>query len=175
MRQPSDDPSGEWMDRLLTSLACFFLGTLLLVQAVLSSGEARLRLSLPDRLEGEKLGDELPAPAKGLRTEPGEGVVRPGFFSPLRSARLEIRAVEPDRAPGVRLTINGAPQGTFDRGMVAVTVREGDYAELDARGFSGKVRFVVTAEGIWSEGSLDGLLLETTGDIVPIGKIRVRR
>lgn len=154
---------------------CIFLFLLIALQFLFIGDATRLYVSYVDRLEGENIELVMPLEAIKPSKEEGKSLVVARSFPFMKQKRImKIRVVEPRASDAIRFIINGQPAGTFQTGELSVTVFDSDYAEIDATEVQETARYIVQVaeqDFIYPE---DGMLFETEGTVVPIGKIKFR-
>lgn len=167
------------VDQLLIRLATIAVILLLTVQVLLLHAETRKYLSIVDKLEGDRITTPSTMYAANISlNEPNRtfSMVDKVIAKSIRSLRpgkdITIRLITPDATGDAVLTINGEIAGDFAAKKLAVTVYDGDYLEIDATKLKGKsAQFIIDTHKSDLLSPLDGILLESRGDIITIGKV----
>lgn len=170
------------IDRLLIRLATIAIILLLAAQALLLHGEARKYLSLADKLEGEQLtAPTVMYAADTSLNEPNPAMtmVNKVFAKSIRSLRsgkaITIRMITPSATSDALLTINGEVAGNFAMEKIEITVYDGDYLEIDVAKLKQPAQFIIDTHKKELLAPVDGILLESHGNIITIGKVIFKR
>jgi hypothetical protein len=126
-------------ERILMVSAISLLALLFVTQALLTQPAVRQILSLVDRLEGTPYDPVIPDQPTGAR---------PGANDAPQS--LELRVVGGDGSE-LEVRVNGEVVTTFgDNPSVVLTVRDGDFVEIDSETVGEEVKIEVTeiSEGV---------------------------
>lgn len=162
-------------DRLFLKLVVFLTIILLVSQAFMLKGTLRNHISQVDKLEGERISLESPTYVEAPLQISDSSASAAGFMHSLRENRsLVVRMVKPANAPEVYILVNGKVIDDFHKGQVRLTVYDGDFVEIDATSLPEPAQFVINTIGGKTNSPINGLMLESKGNIVPIGKIKFK-
>ncbi len=170
------------IDRLLIRLATIAIILLLVTQALLLHEETRKYLSLADKLEGEQLSAPTAMYAADTSlNEPNAAItmVNKVLAKSIRSLRsgktITIRMISPSASSNALLTINGEVAGNFATEKIDITVYDGDYLEIDVTKLMQPAQFIIDTHKKDLVTPVDGILLESKGNIITIGKVIFKR
>lgn len=162
-------------DRLFLKLVWLLTILLLLSQALMLKDGARGYISQVDKLEGERISLESPVYVEAPLQISNRSTSAAGLMNSLRENRsIVVRMVKPANSTEVYILVNGKVIDDFHKGQVRLTVYDGDFVEIDATSFSEPVQFVINTIGGKTISPIDGLMLESKGNIVSIGKIKFK-
>ena len=170
MRSSRKNKDKAWEKCLIGTVAGFVV-LLLVVQILMLNATPRRFLSLVDRLEGESITRQSLLAENQLMLVDQLPVNRPATARVGKS--IVIRMVTSKAQPGVYVTVNGQRSGNFAHGEVKLTVYDGDYVEIDASDCPEKLRFVVDVRDKAVRSPVNGLMLESTGGLLPVGKDQI--
>lgn len=162
-------------ETIFIRLALVLLSMLVIVQFFFLKDSTRVYFSYIDRLEGENVNIQMPLySVKPLYiSEMSEAAA-----SPLKSLReskiVVIRMINPRSTGKIMLTINGQVAGDFTAGDLKIAVFNGDYIEIDASAFPYPAQFIIHIPNTGFVYPEDGMMVEVTGSIIPIGKVKFK-
>lgn len=158
-------------DNLIFKMAVILIVMLINVQLLHVNDRTRLYISKVDRLEGDKitLEDnfyvEAPLQVKEIKLVAGS----------MRERRvLNLRLIKPDNSSEIKAIVNGKVIDDFHKGSVKVVVYDGDYVEIDAVDYKGQVQVVVNVLGDKIISPIDGLFIEGSSMVMPVGKVKLK-
>ena len=163
----------KYGEGILIKLSVFFIGLLVLTQALLFGDAVRPYLSRVDKFEGTQISFQLPLyAAKPLQIN---DAAEAGRLQPRRSGKIiVIRMIQPLNNHQIYAIVNGKVIDDFRKGVLQLTVYDGDYVEIDASRQTTPAQFVVNVPGGSLITPLDGLALEGCGTIVQVGKVKFK-
>jgi len=170
------------IDRLLIRLATVAVVLLLVAQTLLLSGETRKYLSLVDRLEGEQIMSPVnmyAADAPWSNPNNSMNAVNKVVTKSIRTLRpnqkMSIRMINPPASLDAIVTVNGEIAGNFGRGLVELTIYDGDYIEIDAVNVKKHAQFIIDSHRSQLAYPVGGIVLESKNNMIIVGKVVFKR
>ena len=148
---------------------------LLISQILLLKEGTRLYLSKVDKMEGEDLTLAMPLYAGTPLQITEETTVLKNYQNLLRRSKtIAIKMIKAADNPTVFVMVNGKKVADFGKGDSKITVYDGDYVEIDATTLSGPVQFVIKVPDNGLSSPQDGLVVEGSKMVFPVGKIKFK-
>jgi hypothetical protein len=168
----------NWMIRseaILLRLIVICVTTLLISQLLLFKEGTRIYLSKVDKMEGERITATMPLYADAPLQITEETTVIKNYQNLLRKSKvILIQIVKPSEHAAIYVLVNGKRVDDFTKGSSKITVYDGDYLEIDATELDQPVQFIVKIPEKDLLSPLDGLVVEGSKSILPIGKIKFK-
>lgn len=162
-------------DRLFLKIIWLFAALLIVSQALLLKDTIRVRISQVDKLEGERISLEAPVYVAAPLPISNSLANTAGPMHSFRESRdLIIHMVKPAQGAEIYIIVNGKVIDDFHQSNVRLTVYEGDFVEIDATSVTAPAQFVIHVMGGKTASPMDGLLLESNGNTVAVGKIKFK-
>lgn len=153
----------ERLERWLARGVAVSILALVGVQALMTNDPARGYLSAVERLEGRRIdvaaapdGDPLRAVTAAVGRDAG---------------RVVIHLINRESAPRAFVRVNGTPLASFGQPRVEVSVRPGDFLEIDGSADPAPLLFRVTAVDRRLLSPELGREVMTRGDVQPLGRV----
>jgi hypothetical protein len=132
---------------------------------VLFRDDTRPYFSRVDYLEGQPISaDEKTANHMTQNVLTAKELLR-------KSKSVTIHIIKPAQSSKVKVTVNGQTAGNFTNGYITFSVYSGDFVEIDATKLAEPGQYVVNTDAEELK-NLSGLVLESKGNIVTLGKIK---
>jgi hypothetical protein len=168
----------NWMihsEAILLRLIVICIATLLISQLLLFKEGTRIYLSKVDKMEGERITATMPLYADAPLQITEETTVIKNYQNLLRKSKvILIQIVKPSEHAAIYVLVNGKRVDDFTKGSSKITVYDGDYLEIDATELDQPVQFIVKIPEKDLLSPLDGLVVEGSKSILPIGKIKFK-
>lgn len=173
-----DKSKDNWMIRsevILMRLIIICITTLLVSQLLLFKEGTRIYLSKVDKMEGERITATMPLYADAPLQITEEATVVKNYQNLLRKSKvILIHIVKPPEHANIYVIVNGKRVDNFNKGSSKITVYDGDYLEIDTTELDQPVQFIIKIPEKDLLSPLDGLVVEGSKSLLPIGKIKFR-
>ncbi|MDF2635573.1 MAG: hypothetical protein K0R78_2447 [Pelosinus sp.] len=173
-----DKSKSNWMIRsesILLRLIIVCVTALLISQIFLFKEGTRNYLSKVDKMEGERITATMPLYADAPLQITEETAVVKNYQNLLRKSRkILIHIVKPPEHANIYVIVNGKRVDDFTKGSSKITVYDGDYLEIDATELELSAQFIIKIPEKDLLSPLDGLVVEGSKSILPIGKIKFK-
>ena len=168
----------NWMERgevILFRLLVICITTLFISQLLLFKEGTRIYLSKVDQMEGERITAAIPLHTDTPLQIVEETTVVKHYQNLLRKSKvLLIHMVKPPTESDVYIMVNGKRVDGFTKGNSKITIYDGDYVEIDATALVQPIQFIVNVPDNDLLSPQDGLIVEGSKRILPIGKIKFK-
>lgn len=168
----------DWMmhgESILFRLILIFVIALFISQLLLFKDETRIYLSKVDKMEGEKITATMPLYADTPLKITEETPVIKGYQNLLRKSKvISVHMINPTERFNIYMVINGKRADGFTKGNCKITVYDGDYIEIDATALEQPAQFIINVSDNDLLSPADGLVVEGSKSILPIGKIKFK-
>jgi hypothetical protein len=162
-------------ETILFRLILFFVVALFISQLLLFKEGTRMYLSKVDKMEGEKITAAMPLYADTPLQITEDTTVVKGYQNLLRKSKvIFIHMVNPSDNLDTYVVVNGKRTDHFTKGNCRITVYDGDYVEIDATSFERPVQFIINVPDNDLLSPSNGLVVEGSKSILPIGKIKFK-
>lgn len=173
-----DKSKDHWIIRsevILMRLIIICITTLLVSQLLLFKEGTRIYLSKVDKMEGERITATMPLYADAPLQITEETTVVKNYQNLLRKSKvILIHIVKPPEHANIYVIVNGKRVDDFNKGSSKITVYDGDYLEIDTTELDQPVQFIIKIPEKDLLSPLDGLVVEGSKSLLPIGKIKFR-
>lgn len=173
-----DKSKDNWMVRgetILLRLILLFVIALFISQLLLFKEGTRIYLSKVDKMEGEKITTTMPLYADTPLQITEDTTVVKGYQNLLRKSKvIFIHMVNPSEKLNIYMVVNGKRVDGFIKGNCKITVYDGDYVEIDATSLEQPVQFIINVPDNDLLSPSNGLVIEGSKSILPIGKIKFK-
>lgn len=168
----------NWMERgeaILFRLLVIFITTLFISQLLLFKEGTRIYLSKVDQMEGERITAAIPLQTDTPLQIIEETTVIKHYQNLLRKSKvLLIHMVKASKESDVFIIVNGKRVDGFTKGNSKITIYDGDYVEIDATALAQPTQFIINVPDNDLLSPQDGLIVEGSKRILPIGKIKFK-
>jgi hypothetical protein len=162
------------LEKGLLKLAIICIIALVSTQIIMLHDGLRHLFSQIDHVEGQSLlirPEDAVAPSWYSAIE--SRLTAASLFTNRRKSKSVIlRMIKPQASDKAWVTVNGQKVTDFRYGETSVTVYEGDYLEINCDALSSPTQFVIKVPQHDLATPVDGILLEGTGSIITVGKVK---
>lgn len=162
------------LERYLLKLAIICVVALVSIQMMMLHDGVRHLFSQTDHLEGQPLFARQEDSAEPSWYSAVESRLSAAslFTNRRKSKSVILQMIKPKASDKVWVTVNGEKVNDFRYGETSITVYEGDYLEINSDGLNSPSQFIVKVPQHDIVTPADGSIVEGTGKIVTIGKVK---
>lgn len=159
------------LENLITRVIILGVISLIVSQALLTSEYGRNLLSQTDQIEGAKI-QSLTSLEKHFKLPPPEiGVNNPSWS---KMGFISLRLLDNPQGGKIKILLNGVEVAQFTDELLTIRVREKDLVEIDTAECSANVALQIVATSDNLVSPIKNRKITSKGNIIEVGRIKMK-